>query len=179
MLKIETCRTFSMPKEVRREVLDMCNTAYGQPFDALFDLLPPDGLHVMGREDDRLVAHLVITDRSMRVGEGEWLRAAYFDAVATHPDCRHRGYASALIKHSIALCHSRYDLLALATNIPALYEKHGFARWWGRQLVENENGVGAAESGEQDNLMVLPALEITGLDFIKPMTANWRPGGGY
>lgn len=179
MLNIETCRTISMSKDVRIEVLDMCNVAFGQPFDMLFDLLPPDGLHVIGRADGRLVAHLVVTDRSMRVGEGEWLRAAYFDAVATHPDFQRRGYAGELVKKAVELCRCRYDLLALATNVPQLYEKHGFSRWWGRQLIEREDGCGAMDSEEQNNLMVLPALEITGLDFIKPMTANWRPGGGY
>ena len=179
MLHIELKRTFALSKEGRREVLDTCNAAFGQPFDILFDLLPPDGAHFLGRVEGRLVAHLVLTDRSLRFGEGTWLRAGYIDAVATLPDFRHRGYATELLRSAIAVVRGRYDLFALATNIPQLYTGCGFVKWRGRQLVESENGAGVAATEEQGNLMVLPLGSAVPTDDILPVVANWRPGGGY
>lgn len=179
MLLIETIRTFSISESVRREILDLCNAAFGQPFDILFSMLPPDGTHLLGREDGRLVAHLVITDRAMRFGDGGWLRAAYLDAVATHPDFQKRGFAGDLLSMASSLCRDRYDLQALATNMPDLYARHCFLKWRGKQFIECEFGEGTEETEEQGNLMVFFSHRTEITDFTLPVTANWRPGGGY
>jgi GNAT superfamily N-acetyltransferase len=180
MLLIETHRTYKLATHIRQEVLEMCNAAFGIPFDALFEMLPPDGLHVIGRlDDDKLVAHLVITDRYLRTEGHPHFRTAYFDAVATHPDFRKRGYAGALINKALEICSGRYDLLALATNEPTLYSKHGCVKWQGMQINETEDGKGVENSAEQNNLMILPCDVSLKLDLSKPMTANWRPGGGW
>jgi aminoglycoside 2'-N-acetyltransferase I len=179
MLQIESKRTFALSREERRVVLDTCNAAFGQPFDILFDLLPPDGAHFLGHVDGRLVAHLVVTDRSMRFGEGRWLRAGYIDAVATLPDFRRRGYASELLRAAIEIGRRRYDLFALATSIPQLYSGCGFAKWRGRQFVENQDCAGVVATEEQGNLMVLPFGNAVPEDDTLPVVANWRPGGGY
>ncbi|HNX05335.1 MAG TPA: GNAT family N-acetyltransferase [Opitutales bacterium] len=179
MLEIEVCRTFSMPPEKRREVLDMCNAAFGQPFEALFDILPPDGTHLLGREDGRLVAHLVITDRWMRPEGGPTLRVAYIDALATDADFRHRGHAGLLLKTASDLCAVRYDVLALSTDLPDLYARYGFVKWHGRLLLEKETGTGTDFSPEQGKLMIRVSNMSLIPDFTKSMTANWRPGGGF
>ena len=168
-----------MPPEKRREVLDMCNAAYGQPFDGLFDMLPPDGMHVMGRIDDKLVAHLVITDRWLKIEGGAQLKTAYIDAVATLPEHRRQGYAGELIKRAVALCAQRYDVIGLATDKPELYARYGFAKWKGRQFIEKECAVGTELSPEQNNLMLRVSNMALISDWSKTMTANWRPGGGY
>jgi aminoglycoside 2'-N-acetyltransferase I len=179
MLLIETIRTYSISDSLRKEVLDLCNTAFGQPFDILFSLLPPDGTHLLGREDGRLVAHLVITDRAMRFGENAWMRAAYIDAVATHPDFQKRGFAGDLLSLASDLCRERYDLQALSTNAPDLYTRHAFLKWSGKMLIEGEFGEGTTETEEQGTLMVLFSHRSKITDFTLPVTSNWRPGGGY
>jgi len=179
MPEIQAIRTFRLPAQARRELLDMCNSAFGMPFDALFDMLPPDGLHLLGRIGGRLVAHLVITDRCLRADDGPWLRTAYIDAVATHPQFQRQGNAGTLIRRAVQSCSGRYELLALATDTPTLYAKYGFVKWPGAQMNETEDGTGVEISPEQNNLMVLPCTKAFETDQSATMTANWRPGGGW
>ena len=177
MLSIDTCRTSSMSPELRSEVLDMCNVAFGQPVDAFFRILPPDGLHLLGREDGKLVAHLVITDRCFRPEGGPNLRTAFIDAVATLPDFRRRGFAGALLKRAVELCGARFDLLALFMTSPELYTRYGFVKWHGRLSNEKESGVGVEVSPGQGSLMVRVTNMSVLPDFSKPMTSNWRQAG--
>lgn len=176
MFTIETIRTFNVSLELRREITNMCNEAYGQDFDLLFSLLPPDGLHLTGRLEGILVTHLVVTDRWLKPETGAQLRTAYIDAVATLPEFRRHGYAGQLITKAIGLFEGNHDLIALSANDPALYKKHGFHFWPGLQYLENETASGTEISPEQHNLMTRPALPGTGTSHI---IANWRPGGGY
>jgi aminoglycoside 2'-N-acetyltransferase I len=179
MLSIETCRTYSMSPELRREVLDLCNAAFGQPFETLFSLLPPDGLHLLGREDGKLVSHLVITDRWLRVEGGPNMRTAYIDAVATQAEFRRRGFAGALLKRVVELCSSRCDLLALSMDNPELYTRYGFVKWHGRLSTEKESGTGVETLPGQGRLMVRVVNMSILPDAARTMTANWRPGGGW
>jgi GNAT superfamily N-acetyltransferase len=178
MLLVETARTFALSREARAEITTACNAAFGQDFDALFSLLPPDGLHFLGRSEGKLVAHLVVTDRSLRFGKGRWLRSAYIDAVATLPDCRAKGYAGELLERAAALCGTSHDLLALSAGRENLYRRHGFATWRGPLFLENEDASGVSEVHLEELLMLRAARETTPSEEL-PLTANWRPGGGF
>jgi len=178
MLLVETARTFALAEEARREITTACNAAFGQDFDALFSLLPPDGLHLLGRRDGRLVTHLVLTDRRLRFGQGPWRRAAYIDAVATLPDCRGEGLAGLLLEKASALCGTSHDLFALCASRENLYRRHGFATWRGPLFLENEDASGTGEVHLEEILMLRPARESLP-EAGAALTANWRPGGGF
>jgi GNAT superfamily N-acetyltransferase len=178
MLLVETARTFALSRQLRREITTACNAAFGQDFDALFSLLPPDGLHFLGRSEGRLVAHLVLTDRSLRFGQGRWRRTAYIDAVATLPDCRGKGYAGELLDRAAALCGASHDLFALSAGRENLYRRHGFATWRGPLFLEREDASGTDEVNLKELLMLRSAREAPPSEKL-PLTANWRPGGGF
>ncbi len=178
MLLVETARTFSLSPELRKEITTTCNAAFGQDFGALFSLLPPDGLHFLGRLEGKLVTHLVVTDRSLRFGPGRWLRTAYLDAVATLPDCRAKGHAGVLLDRAAALCGTSHDLLALSAGRETLYRRHGFATWRGPLFLENEDASGASEVHPEELLMLRAAGEALP-EAGTSLTANWRPGGGF
>ena len=94
-IALQVASTTDLDKKTRREILTLCTAAFGEPFDALFDFLPPDGLHVLaripreGRGGSQLASHAVATQRTFRVGNGPKMRVAYIDdAVATLPGMR-------------------------------------------------------------------------------------------
>ncbi len=68
-------------------------------------------------EDARIAAHLRVWDREIRV-RGSVLRAGGIGSVLTHPDCRGRGYARALMRNAEAyMLDAGYDVGLLFTII--------------------------------------------------------------
>jgi GNAT superfamily N-acetyltransferase len=92
--------------------------------------------------DGRVVAHLRIFDRRMWV-RGARLRAAGIGSVATNPDYRRRGLASALLRDTIDfLWRDGYHLSFLGSEVaPLFYERLGW-----RVVREPSHGVQAAEA---------------------------------
>lgn len=57
---ISTAITCALPEHARQEIVRLCTSAHDLDFGELFSMLPPDGIHVLGRLDGRLVSHAVI-----------------------------------------------------------------------------------------------------------------------
>ena len=76
----------------------------------------------------RIVATLRVWERSMRIGSCI-IRIGGIGGVGTHPDCRGTGYATALMKDTIAYMRTAgYDLSVLFSAIPCeFYRKLGWA----------------------------------------------------
>jgi len=78
-------------------------------------------------QDGRLVAHLRIFDRSIRVG-GVGLRIAGVGNVITAPDQRGHGYAGQLLRAMLGVIPAEgFAYSLLRAYQPALYERHGWA----------------------------------------------------
>src|SRR3954451_24911732 len=75
---VEMCRTEDLSHEVRRAVIDVCNAANEtDAFERLFAPSSPSGArHFIGRLDDRLVSHAVVTTRGVQSPPGPVLRTA-------------------------------------------------------------------------------------------------------
>jgi GNAT superfamily N-acetyltransferase len=78
-------------------VAAFCGWIFNCNYRYLMDLCP-ERTHVLGYEDDRLVAHALWLDRPLRVDGGPWLNTAYVEGVATHPDYRNRGNGGAVMR---------------------------------------------------------------------------------
>ncbi len=81
----------------------------------------------VAEEDGRLVAHLRVFDRSIRVG-GVGLRIAGVGNVITAPGHRGRGYAGRLLRAMLdAIPDEGFSYSLLRAYQPVLYERHGWA----------------------------------------------------
>jgi len=103
-----------------------------------------------------VVGYLRIFDRRMWL-RGARLRAAGIGSVATHPDYRCRGLATALLRDTLALLlREGYHLSFLGTEVaPAFYERLGW-----RTVLQPSHGAPAAEAAalpvEQAGLTIRP-----------------------
>jgi GNAT superfamily N-acetyltransferase len=92
--------------------------------------------------DGAVVGYLRIFDRRLWL-RGARLRAAGIGSVATHPDYRRRGLATALLRDTLALLRREgYHLSFLGTEVaPAFYERLGW-----RMVRQPSHGAPAAEA---------------------------------
>jgi GNAT superfamily N-acetyltransferase len=105
--------------------------------------------------DGAIASYLRIFDRRMWL-RGARLRAAGIGSVATHPDYRRRGLATALLRDTLALLHREgYHLSFLGTEVAApFYEKLGW-----RIVRQPSHGAPAAEAAalpERPGLAIRP-----------------------
>ena len=175
-LEVEVVRTAALDERARTEVIRVCLAAHDEPdFENLFSYLPPDGLHVCGRLDGKLVSHAVTTTRRLQHDEGPPLRTAYVDAVATDPAHQGRGHASAVMR-ALAANVTDYDIACLeSSDAQAFYARLGWELW---------RGPLAGRSGEEliptpgEGVMILrlprtPALDLDGLLTVEVQGRIW------
>lgn len=158
-----------MDQTARDAVVTLClaATPEAEGFRDLFSLLPPDGLHLLGCEDDRLVSHAVVTTRWVQPAGLPRLRTAYVDAVATLPPAQGRGFGSAVLRRLAAVVADEgYQISCLETGKVGFYARLGWERWQGP--LAGRGAEGLVPTPDQDGVMVLrlprtPPLDLTSL----------------
>ncbi len=172
-LDIRVAPTGALGPAERAEIIDLCERAYGESFSGLFRETQPVG-HVLGRCDGRLICHAAWAERSLQPDGLDPLRTAYVEAVATTPQRRGRGYASALLRR-LADEVADYDLAALspAADHIGLYRRLGWTVWEGPLSVRTGFGLRATHD---ERVMVLRLPGSPALDPGWPLSAEWRPG---
>lgn len=99
--------------------------SYFEPFYLRDPTYRPEHSWV-AEEDGRLLAHLRVFDRTIRVGEAE-LRVAAIGNVITAPDQRGRGHAGRLLDAMLAeIPKEGFAYSLLRAYRPSLYERHGW-----------------------------------------------------
>lgn len=91
---------------------------------------------IVAVEGDRVLAHVGVLALPVVVA-GVRRVVGGIHAVATDPDHRGRGHASALLAEALEHCRPRYETLLLTTDIPGFYARVGFRPvrehvFWGR-----------------------------------------------
>ena len=127
--------------------------------------------------DGAVAGYLRIFDRRMWL-RGARLRAAGIGSVATHPDYRCRGLATALLRDTLALLHREgYHLSFLGTEVaPAFYERLGW-----RTVLQPSHGAPAAEAArlpDRPGLTVRPFApsDLTAVARIHARATRGRTG---
>ncbi len=177
-LDVSFIRTVSLSPEERTEIMHVCCEAFGGPFDELFDLVAPTGVHVLAHLDNRLVSHAVITGRRFRIGGLPEMRAAYIDAVATLPGLQRRGYGSAVMRKTVEYASVEYDIAGLATVIDPWYGSLGWELWKGELGLDDANAITMTENLEE-RVMIHRLPATPAVDVHDRLIASWRPGGGW
>lgn len=76
-------------------------------------------------EDGRIVCHVGVIELSL-VLLGQPVTVGSIHGVATHPQCRRRGYYREIMEEVLQYCDTRYETLVLTTEHPEYFESFGF-----------------------------------------------------
>jgi aminoglycoside 2'-N-acetyltransferase I len=174
MLSIKVRQTTAIDQKTRDAVIGVClaATPTATGFRELFALLPPDGQHLLGYHDGRLVSHAVVTTRWLQPAGLPLLRTAYVDAVATLPACQGRGFGSEVMRE-LASVVTDFDVACLETGKVGFYERLGWERWRGPLAGRGADGL--IPTPDQDGVMVLRLPRTPALDFETLLTIECQP----
>ncbi len=174
-ITITTSRTRDVSDVERSAIVSLCTEAHQVDFSPLFSFLPPDGLHVLGYAEDRLVGHAVVTTRWLQPANLPLLKTAYVDAVATHPGYQGQGIGSAVLRH-LASVISDYEIACLETERISFYTRLGWEEWRGLLAGRREGEL--IPTPDQTGIMILrlpgtPPLDLDSLLTIKYQGRIW------
>ena len=156
----------------RQAVLKLCDAAYGEPTQQYFADVGP-GRHFLGYADGRLVAHVMVVERSLQPDGLPALRTAYVELVATAPRQQGKGYASTLLRY-LATAVLDFDVAALSPSAPEFYSRLGWELWQGPLSTRMTTGIEPTPD-EQVMILRLPRTP-SALDLRASLSIEWRPG---
>ena len=171
MALIQRLSSHDLSPAITAAVRALCDLAYGENITPYFEAIGP-GEHLLGWQDEVLVAHLMWVTRWLQPGDGTLLRTAYVELVATAPSAQRRGYATALLEYFPSQVGD-YDLAALSPATENLYRRLGWLFWRGPLGVRTERGLVATPD---ESVMVLPLPRSPALDLDLPLSIEWRAG---
>ena len=164
------------PREVA-SLRGLFDASWPDPEDAFAheDLLHAmGGVHFVVETDGAIVSHASVVERELHTG-GHRLATGYVEAVATLPEHRRLGYASATMEEVGRHIDRSFPLGALGTGLHAFYERLGWITWKGPTFVRADGGL---EPTLDEDGYILVRLTPTSpqLDLSAPISCDWRPG---
>ncbi len=145
--------------------------AIGQLLNAAFSTAEFNGrsyfqnrhhLRVIARDGDAIIGHIALSIRAIRMGD-TLLDSVGIAEVATHPDHRGKGIASALMEEALTAARATIADVCILFGDEKLYAGVGFQAKTNRTLtisMHNQRS-GPQENRAGDKLMVLPLRDIT------------------
>ena len=155
----------------RSAIIALCEVAFDEPFEQLFDLLP-GSRHLLVYADGRLISHACWVTRWLQPAGLPPLRTAYVEAVATHPERQGHGYGT-LVMRRIAQEIAAYDLGGLSPTEARFYARLRWEDWRGPTAIRVADGI-LPTPGE--GIMILRTPQTPPLDLDAPISAEWREG---
>jgi aminoglycoside 2'-N-acetyltransferase I len=132
------------------------------------------GTHVLLEVGDLVLAHASVVPRRLRIGERD-VSAGYVEAVATRPEHQRQGHATRVLEEVARVIAERYEIGALSTGVPTMYERVGWELWRGPTSVATPDGI-LRTADDDGGIMVLRTSATWPLDLGEPITCDWRPG---
>jgi aminoglycoside 2'-N-acetyltransferase I len=169
-MTMETRRTRDLGEVERAAIVALCTEAHQVDFGPLFSYLPPEGLHVLAYDGQRLVGHAVVTTRWLQPESLPLLKTAYVDAVATHPLYQGQGIGSAVMRHLAAVI-PEYEIACLETERVSFYARLGWQEW--RGALAGRKGTELMPTPEQKGIMVLRLAGTPPLDLDGSLTVEY------
>ena len=170
-LRLTTFPADRLTPAERADIVRLCNAAFEEDLDNLFELLP-GSIHVLAHDGDDLVGHACWVTRWLQPAGLPELRTAYVEAVAVAPSHQGRGIGSAVMTR-LADEIAAYDLAALSPARETFYERLGWRLWRGPTAIRMPDAL-VPTPGEE--IMILLTPRTPPLDLDAQITAEWRPG---
>jgi aminoglycoside 2'-N-acetyltransferase I len=175
--RLETLNVDELDDDARLEITGFCERAFGEDFSRFFELMR-DTTHVLLRDDGgRLLSHAAWVERGLQPTGLPVLRTAYVEAVATDPDHRGLGLATAVLAELTEAVRTddRWELAALSPAEPDFYARRGWEAWRGPLALRRD---GELEPSPDEELVMILRLDSSpdDLDFDSLLTAEWRDG---
>ena len=171
--RLEVVAAAGISPGVRAAILSLCERAYEEEVEALFDTMTPVA-HVLAWAGDELTSHAMWVDRWLAVGGDEPRRTAYVEFVATEPTLQGKGLGTAVMRRLAAELADRYPAAGLCTGSPGFYARLGWSTWRGPLGIRRPSG-GILPTPEE----IVMVLDLDGrllprLD--ESLSAEWREG---
>jgi aminoglycoside 2'-N-acetyltransferase I len=128
--------------------------------------------HILARLNGKLVSYVAIVTRWTQIGTGPLLRTAAIEGMATELSCRHRGFASQLMRYAVAEAQD-CDIATLSTGINGFYSRLGWRVWEGPLYTRKEKEL-IAMPEEQGCVMFYALPKTPPLDITAPLSIEWR-----
>ncbi|GAA2141762.1 aminoglycoside N-acetyltransferase AAC(2')-Id [Nocardioides koreensis] len=136
------------------------------------------GVHVLAREDDRVLGHASAVPRRIRFGDRPWLTVGYVEAVATDPERQREGIGRRTMERLQEEICSRWPVALLSTGrATGFYELLGWERWRGLSYTQAATGV--VPDDEHGGLMILRQDPSAVPDLSTSVTCEDRPGDAW
>jgi aminoglycoside 2'-N-acetyltransferase I len=163
----EVAQALDIPIDGKEEIINLCSAAYEMDFSHLFETLP-GSTHVLAWLNGEMVSHAAWVTRWLQPEGQKLLRTAYVEAVATAPEHRGQGLATAVLKE-LQIQIRDYQLGALSPSDPAFYERLGWELWQGPLAIRLPNELLPRPDGR---VMILRLDSTPQLDLNSPLTAE-------
>lgn len=159
----------------RRDIIALCELAFAEDFSHYFEH-HPDGTHVLARDSRGvLVSYGAFVERWLQPEGLPPLRTAYIEALATHPDHRRQGLASAVLARLVGRIEEEGDwsLAGLSPAVEEFYERRGWEKWCGPLGIRMDGRIEPSPPDEELMILRLPSTPAD-LDLHRPISAEWR-----
>ena len=175
-IRLRTAQTEELGPARMDELTRLCEAAFEEPFAAVWARVGP-GIHVMSEVNGRIVAHAIIVDRRLYLGDemDVALDVGYVENVATLPAAQGAGHAASVMREIGRIIREEYALGALATGSNAFYERLGWETWIGPTAVRMADGERVRSADQDGHVMVLrtprtpPRMALDA-----PIAVDWR-----
>lgn len=161
-----------LTREERKELVVLCNLAYEEEMEEIINQFE-DPVHVLGEFQGKMVCHALWITRYLQPEGLPPLRSAYVEAVATHPDFQHRGFASAIMRKLVEEIQE-FDIAGLSPFNVDYYACLGWELWRGAMFERTQAGVVASPADERVMIYRLPSTPALDLD--SAISIEWREG---
>lgn len=171
-LKVEVISRVDLSEIDYKAIISLCSRAFEEDYESILESLK-GSTHLLGFYDGKLVSHALWVTRWLQVGNGQVLRTAYVEGVATKQDFRARGFATMMMKRMVGEIKD-FDLAALSPFSVAYYARLGWELWHGPLYIRTEAGV--ERTPRNGDVMILRLPKTPELDLKVPLSAEWREG---
>ena len=171
-LKFRVVAGEDLTLEEREELVALCDLAYEEDMEEIINQFD-DPVHVLGEFQGKMVCHALWVTRFLQPEGFPPLRTAYVEAVATHPDFQHRGFASAIMRKVVEEIQD-FDIAGLAPFNVDYYARLGWELWRGIMFERKEAGLVASPADERVMIYRLPRTPALDLD--AAISVEWRKG---
>jgi len=172
---LRSAQTDQLAPELLAELTRLCEAAFEESFEGAWARVGP-GIHIIAEVDRRIVAHAMIVDRRLYVGDemDVALDTGYVEHVATLPSEQRRGHGAAVMREVDRIIGEEYVLGGLATGSNAFYERLGWETWRGPTSVRMPDGERVRSAPDDGGVMVLRTPRTPPLSLEEPIAADWR-----